>query len=432
MARPYAHTPAARPLTPPSSPSPGRWAIALPAIGILVVAFIVFVFVALPIMLRSRCISMAAERGVTLTIDHVDIGLGDIRLIKMTFALDGVRQLTAHADDAEVTLSGFAPSNAMVHGLTVSIDGPVEDVQKSLDTWRAARAKAAEASPQTSSEQKISFAQGHVTWTRAFGQSAKLDAPDATGEIEAVAGSLRVTADHLTLGAGTATLGPWRTTLERDAQGTRTNIELDPVVHGGPSILYVRSPAGTISISSKIPRSPLSRLGFPAKALHLGSDPSVEAQISFEEGLGGAATFVTSIQLSNTVFSGVPLDVALQLRAVGDVTKGLDVKEGTLTAGPLVASLSGTMKVFDDGVRLTLAWTARPETCAEMGKQLAAQALGGLGKQLGTLAQGLGGVVGLRVTGNAVASGLITLDSRDVSATSFGMTSNETCGLALF
>jgi hypothetical protein len=433
MARPYAHTPATRaPAPAPRPPPTNRLAIVLPAAGILAVASIVFVFVALPIMLRSRCISMAAERGVTLTLDHVAIGLGEIKLVKVAFALNGVPQLTATADDAQVTLSGLTPSDANVGGLKVVIDGSVEEVQKALDAWRAGRAKPADTNASTTSEQKISFVQGHLTWTRAFGQSGKLDAPDATGDIEASAGSLRLTAEHLTLTAGNATLGPWRTTLERDAQGTRTNIELDPVVHGGPSVLYVRSLAGTVSISAKIPRSPLSRLGFPAKAIRLGSDGDVEAQISFEEAVGGATTLTTSIALSHTVFSGFPIDVAMQLHAVGDVTKGLDVKEGTLKAGPLTASATGTLKLFDDGARLTLAWIAKPVSCAEMGKQLATQALGGLGTQLGALAQDVGGVVGLRVTGNAAASGLITLDSRDVSTTSFGMTSNETCGLALF
>jgi hypothetical protein len=400
-------------------------------VGFVVVATIVFVFVALPIMLRSRCIGMAAERGVTLTLDHVAIGLGEIRLVKIAFSLNGVPQMTASADDAEVTLSGLTPAEASVEGLKVTLDGPVEDVQKALDGWRAAQAKAGGAAS-APSEQKIAFATAHVTWTRAFGQTAKIDAPDATGELDGAAGSLRIMADHLTLIAGNTALGPWRTTFEHGAEGTRTNIELDPVVHGGPSVLYVRSPAGTVSISAKVPRSPLSRLGFPAKAIRLGADGDVEAQLSFEEAVGGAANLTASVALSHTVFSGFPIDVALQLHAVGDVAKGLDVKEGTLKAGPLNATAIGTIKLYDDGARMTLAWTAKPVPCAEMGKQLATQALGGVGTQLGALAQGVGGIVGLRVTGNAAASGLITLDSRDVSATSFGMTSNETCGLALF
>ena len=205
-------------------------------------------------------------------------------------------------------------------------------------------------------------------------------------------------------------------------------------MHGGPSVLYLRSAAGALSINVKIPRSPVSRLGLPPKSVRLGSDPDVEAQVAFEESARRRrATLTTSIALSNAILSGMPIDAALQLRAAGDLAKGLDVKEGTLKAGPLTATVSGTVKLFDDGARLALAWTAKPVPCAEVGKQLATQALGRLGAPArGARRPERGGIAGLRVTGEAVASGLITLDSRDVSATSFTMTSNETCGLALF
>src|ERR1700735_764483 len=132
MARPYAQTPAAQRSPPPPAAAYGGWAIALPVVAVLAVSSIVSLFVVLPIMLRSRCISMAAAQGVTLTIDHVDIGLGDVRLVKVGFSLDGVPQLAAHADDAQVTLSGLTPANATVHGLAVSIDGPIDDVEKAL------------------------------------------------------------------------------------------------------------------------------------------------------------------------------------------------------------------------------------------------------------------------------------------------------------
>ncbi len=426
MASPYAKSSAA-PRSPPPAASKGHWAIGLPLVAALVVGALVLVFFVLPIVIRSRCIAMAKERGVTLTIDHVDIGIGEVRLLQVAFALDGVPQIAAQAADAQVTLAGVTPANATVHSLAVTIDGGSDAVEASLAGWRANRAR--DLKP---GEQKISFAQASVVWTKAFGQTAKLEAPDASGELDAAAGTMRLMSEHLTLTAADTTLGPWRTTFERDGEGTRTDIELDPVVHGGPSVLYVRTTAGAVSIKANVPRSPLSRLGLPPKALKLGSDPAVEAQVAFDETLAGAATLAANVTLSRALFSGVPVDATLQLHAAGDVSKGLDVKDGTLKAGPLTATVTGTVKLFPDGARLALAWTARPVPCTEVGKQLAAEALGGLGEQLGAIAGDLGGLVGLRVNGNAQASGLITLDSRDVSATSFTMTSNETCGLAFF
>jgi hypothetical protein len=428
MASPYATKPAATPRAPPPAASHGGFAIGLPIVAALAVGALVVVFLVLPIVIRSRCIAMAAEHGVSLTMDHVNIGLGEVRLVDVGFTLDGVSQIAAKAADAQVSLNGLTPTNATVHSLAVTIDGPADAVQAALDDWRANRARDVRAAR----EQKIEFGQATFTWTKAFGQTAKLSAPDLTGELDATNGTMHLTAEHLSLTAGDATFGPWRASIERDAEGTRTNVELDPVVHGGPSVLYVRTASGAVSIKANVARSPLSRLGLPPKALKLGSDPAVEAQISFDETLANTAMLDASVTLSGARFSGIPTDAALRLRASGDPRTGLDVKDGTLKAGPLTATVTGTVKLFPDGVRLALAWTGRPVPCAEVGKSLAGQALGDLGAQVGAMAEQLGGLVGLRVNGDAAASGLITLDSRDVSATSFTMTSNETCGLALF
>ena len=149
MARPYAHTPAAPRSPPPPATTYGPWAIALPAVGVLVVAGMVFLFVVVPIVLRSRCISMAADRGVALTIDHVDIGVGDVELVRVGFALDGVPQLTAHADDAQVTLSGLTPSNAtaiMTQSMTSGLDcnpnsSTYDNAKCATPSWASASAK---------------------------------------------------------------------------------------------------------------------------------------------------------------------------------------------------------------------------------------------------------------------------------------------------
>jgi hypothetical protein len=380
---------------------------------------------------KARCIAAAKEHGITLTIDHIAVGLGEVRLVTVTFALDGVPEIFARADDAQVTLSGLSPANATVHGLTLAIDGPASELEGAIDRWRAEQARHTTA-VEAASAQRIAFVHAHITWTKAFGQGAKIETSDAEGEADARAGSLQLTAEQLKLTAGKVTFGPWRTTLERNAQGTRTDVELDPVVRGGPTAIYVRSIDGAVSVRVNVPRSPISRLGLPPKDLGLGSDPDVEAQISFDETLAGAASLTAAVSLSHAVFSGMPVDAQLRFAAAGTTSKGLDVKEGTLHAGPLVATVSGTVKLFDDGARLALAWTATPVPCIEVGKQLAAQALGQLGAQLGAIAADVGGAIGMRVTGATLASGLITLDSRDVNATAFTVTANETCGLALF
>ena len=223
-----------------------------------------------------------------------------------------------------------------------------------------------------------------------------------------------MTAEHLTLTAGQATFGPWRTTLERDAQGTRTDIELDPVVKGGPSAVYVRTPAGAVSIHVNVPKSPLSRIGVPPKSVGLGSDPDLEAQITFDETLAGASTLTAAITLSRAVFSGMPVDAVLPAckprgrdegarREAGDARGGADQGHGVGDGEALRrrrapgAGLDGaTGPLHRDG-----------EAARGADARAAAR---------GRSPQDVGDIVGLRVTGEALASGLITLDSRDVSA----------------
>ena len=306
-------------------------------------AAIVGVFVVLPIVLKSRCIDAAAERGVALTIDHVDIGLGDVRIIKPGFALEGVPQLSAHADDAQVAFSGLSPGETTIHNLALTIDGPAKEVQEALDGWRATQAKRTAGS---APGRKISFTTGHLIWTRAFGQTVRIETVDAEGDADPATSTLRLTAEHLNVTANQATFGPWRTTLERDTQQTRTDIELDPVMHGGPALVYVRTAAGAVSVKLNVPASPLSHIGIPPKTVKLGSDPQVEAQVAFDETAAGASTLSATLSLAHAAFSGAPIDAKLHLEGAGDLSKGgLDIRQGTLVAGPLDATVSGTMNL---------------------------------------------------------------------------------------
>jgi hypothetical protein len=417
----------------PKRSGPPIGLLALVALAAVVVIGLVAALFAIPGIVRTKCIAAAADRGVILTIDSVSVGLGSVRLVKVGFKLDGVSQLTGTADSVDVALSGLTPTTANATALTIALDGAAEEVQTALDGWRAAQSKKVRpASGSGAAANKLSFGGARIVWTRAFGQTAKLEALDVQGQVDGGTNAVTFASEKVSVTAGRAVFGPWRASLERDAQGTRTHVELDPVVHGGPQATYVRDAAGVVSLKVSVPSSPLSRLGVPAKSVGLGSDPTVEGTLDLEEALTGATTLSTTLNLSKATFSGLPIDAKLQLAAAGDATRGLDVKKGDLVAGPLHATVTGTITLFADGARMALAWRSSPIPCATLAKQFAAQSFGPLGAQLGSLADQIGGVLGVKVTGEAMAAGLITLDSRDVAATSTTMTTNETCGLALF
>jgi hypothetical protein len=358
-------------------------------------------------------------------------------LIKVGFKLDGVPQLAGSADDVDVALSGLTPTDAIAHGLTIALDGAAEDVQVTVDAWRGAQGKKVRATAASGPANKLSFTGAKLTWTRAFGQTARLEATDVQGDADGGSNAVHLTTDKLMVTTGRVSYGPWRTSFERDTQGTRTHVELDPVIRGGPQATYVRDAAGVVSVRVTVPREPLSRVGVTAKAVGLAGDADVEATLNFDEAATGASTLRANVTLTKATFSGLPIDAKLELNATGDATRGLDVKNSTLTAGPLRATVTGTVTLFADGARMALAWRAAPIPCAVLVKELTAQTLtsalgAGLGGELGKLADQVGGQLGVKVTGDAAASGLITLDSRDTAAAAVSMTSNQTCGLGLF
>ncbi len=431
MGQPFPPTKLASPAASRRATPRRWWPVLLSVFAFFAVVGIIVVFGVLPVVLKQQCIAAAASQGVTLTIDHVAIGPGDVRLMNVGIALEGVPQMKATAESMQVALVGFTPGAAAVNGLAMTLDGPLEDLQKAMAAWSAARARATTATSAANAK-PVTWALGNLTWTRAFGQTAKIEMSNLEGELDPSKGTSRMSSDHAMVTAGKATFGPWRVAVERDAQTARVDVELDPVVKGGPSVVFVRDASNATSLKVSVPTSPLSRIGVPAKSVGLAADSSVEADLDFEEARTGAATLKGTVALTRAVFSGLPIDAKLTLAAAGDATKGLDVKQGTLAVGPLNASVTGTVKLFDDGIRLALAWRSTPVSCAQIGKQMATQALGQLGGQLGSLVTDLGGAIGVRVAGEASASGLITLDSRDVSAASFTLTANDTCGLALF
>ena len=382
----------------------------------LTVGAIVFV-ATLPSRMRAACVALAAQNGVVLGLDGVSVGWESVHLSKVTAKLDGVPQIAVSADAIDVTLSWLTPTESTATNVSIAIDGAPEDLQTAVDAWSAKVAKTRAAAPAASRSEasnKVAFTGAKVAWTRAFGETARVDAQAAQGTLDPNKGTMSIGSDKVTVTAGRAAFGPWRVQLDRDATGTRTHVELDPVVHGGPQATYVRSPGGAVSLTANVPSSPLSRIGIPAKSVGLAGDATVEGTLDFEIAQSGASTLATKTTMTKAQFAGVPLDVAIDLSAAGDATKGLDVKQGSLVAGPLRAALSGTVKLFPDGARLALAWRTQPIACQALAKDLATSAFGDAGGALADMANALGAQVGVKLAGNASAAGLITLDSRDV------------------
>jgi len=124
-----------------------------------------------------------------------------------------------------------------------------------------------------------------------------------------------------------------------------------------------------------------------------------------------------------------PLDVSWDGSATGDRRSGLDVKKARLAVGPMVGTMTGTLKTFDDGFRVDLAWTGTPVPCAAFEAPLGAGNPFDVAFQLRKLAEGVGLA---KVAGEVSARGELTFDSRDLGAARVEFKPEVKCQVALF
>jgi hypothetical protein len=226
-------------------------------------------------------------------------------------------------------------------------------------------------------------------------------------------------------------LGPWRVDLDRAPGTSRLRLALDPGVPDACTVLVVGNDEGTTNVDVKIPRSPLARLGVPPDLLGLrGKALQVDARAHFGVlgAHGGEATTKGGVY---GIEAGLPaaLDVAWDGSASGDPGSGLDVKNARLAVGPLVGAMTGTLKTFDDGFRLDLAWIGTAVPCAAFEAPLGAGNPFDVAYQLRKFAEGVGLA---KVAGEVTARGGLTFDSRDLGAARVVFTPQVKCQVALF
>jgi hypothetical protein len=120
---------------------------------------------------------------------------------------------------------------------------------------------------------------------------------------------------------------------------------------------------------------------------------------------------------------------ALPASASGEPRAGLDVRNARLALGPLVGSVTGTLKRFDDGFRLDLAWRAGPVPCQAFNTPLGAGAPFDIGYELRKLSEA---TEIARAAGRVAARASMVFDSRDLGGTRLDFSPEAKCPTTLF
>ena len=446
-------------------PRPSAWyaRIARQSAALAMVSLVALggVLLLVPHYVRRQATATAAAQGLTLRMDDVSVGFGGIGIAGVTLTSADLPGMKATAAEMHVELSWLEPKLVTVRGAEIALDGPVKDVVQAADRMRAAHGDAA-LGRAGGDWLRVAVPLVRVTWTHAFGD-ARLDIPEGSLDIAPrvsprLGDEYHFTTQKLALVTSAATLGPWRLDLDRETNGSRARVAFDPPVPDGPNALLVRSTSGETSIDVTIPRSPLARLGAPpAVTTLLPVQPrQFEAMVHYATVAGDRIDASLAVTLYGVKMppAPAPLDVRVAGAVTGDPRSALDLKDGTLSAGPVKATLSGPVTIDNGGLHAALVWKGAPIPCAQLVPAQTKQAAGDLMKQLGSALGAMGGDMGdvtqqlsgmgldvgslvqgsgvAQVSGTLSVSGTLTIETSDVTKSGFTTKVKNSCGLSLF
>jgi len=355
----------------------------------------------LPWYVRRECVEAAATHGITLSVDQVKIDTAGFRLLGVDATADAMPGVRARAPEVEVTTRGLRPDRMTVRGAELALAGRAGALEAAFARWRASPAggQAGQWAPAS-----VLVDGARLTWQGASGQDARVEAADVRAELAWIERGLQLRArsDRVSLHVGGAALGPWRVDVDRDADGARLRVALDPDVPEACTVLVVGDGERWTSIDVSVPRSPLSHLGLASADDRTDRPPGehgddVQAELTAHYVALGPSRADVSLRgglygVEAPALASRRLDVTWEGVARGNPAAGVEIKKARLAVGPLEGPLTGTLKAFDDGFRLDLAWAAGPVPCAAL--------------RAGAPSRG----------GAASASLMLTLDSRDLGA----------------
>jgi serine/threonine protein kinase len=444
--------PTRAPAPAPAKPNRARWAVPL-GVAIILVAFIL---VAGPLLIpryaKQQALLAADARGISLTIGDASGGYTGVHLHHLRVSFPDLPGVSAEVGNVDVDLDWFRPVRAKVSDVDLTLDGPIAKTLANVTLWYRGHRGGKGESPTDGMRVEVPTAK--VTWTHAFGDDGRIDADGVSGDLTPKASSrlgdeLHFTTSKLSFTGNAGTVGPWRVDVEQDPDATTARVAFDPPVPDGPHAILTHINLGKTLLDVAIPRSPVVRLGVP-KAAFAGlkrAPEQAELQLHYVR--------ATDNRVDASIALGVygiqvppmpgPTEVHLTGSLGGDATSPLDLAAGTLSVGPVKASLTGPVVLRADGVTANLAWKAASIPCEKLLPKTG-QAATDLAAQLNALGAGTGDVTSLGVdvaalaqaaglahaSGNLSAFGALVFDTSDLAHTVLTVSGKNSCGLAVF
>jgi hypothetical protein len=412
--------------------SSGR-AMKLAIAAVLLVIVTVALLLLLPKIIRDRAMATAREAGFEITIEQVGVSFSGISLRGVKAKAIRIPGVTATME--EIYLAGLSGRNARITGLDARLDGRTTDLQFALGLLLAENRARLAGTP--SDPNHLSLVNARLTWDGLTGDGSRLSAGDIGLELDSRGSGAEEARGNvgrfdIVTKAGQRAWGPWASSFERTGTNSRVRLMFDPPVPDGPSALLVWSRLAPADLTIKIPRSPFANLGITPADIGLPADAGTELEAklhgTFPTNGRSEVTWDATLWAARPHgFSG-PIDIHTTGGASGPHDKPLDLEKATVSVGPFVAALTGTVTPHETGARLDVLFKTLPVPCEKLARA-EAKTMGPLAATLQDLAHASGA---LRVTGTVNASGVVKYDTAQPDDASVTWLAKETCGLSVF
>ena len=395
---------------------------------VLVLVSVGFLFLA-PSLVRDRAIALAREAGFEVTIEGVGVGFGGVTLRGVS--AKAMRTPGIGARIEEVHLTGLSGREVRVLGLDARLEGPRSDLEVGIAALIADNRARFAGTP--GAPRHLSVVNARLVWGGPGGErfassdiGLELDSHSAGSE------DLHGSIGRFELKSPQTTLGPWALSFERTGASSRLRLMFDPPVPDGPSALIVTSKTGVSELTVKVPRSSFENVGVRPSEIGLPANDATDIQLSLtgrlSESERSEVTFDATVWgLRPKGFSGA-IDVHVEGGASSTPDKPFELEKTSVSVGPFVAGVTGTVVPHARGLRLDAMFRTIPIPCERLARA-EAKNMGPLVATLQALGQSTGA---LRVTGQVNASGALKLDTAALEETNVTWLAKETCGVSIF
>lgn len=398
------------------------------AIVLMLVAAGAFVL-ALPAIVKSRIVATAKGAGVDLTIDRVSVGLSGVALHDVAARIPSVPGVDVTI--GEVYADGWSARAVRLSGVDAKIEGRAAEVGEALVRFYATHRQRFAGTP--SEPRHLAILGGRFTWTNPLGEDTRVQAGDVGAEIDSASyDDIHARLGRFDVKTPKTTFGPWSISLDTGATSSRVRLSFDPPVPDGPSALYVWGSATPAQLTLRVPRAPIARLGLRADDLHLPADAATELEVDLDASTTATGRIEGKVkaQLYGARLKGMkaPVDVKVDGAFAGAPGKPLDLDRTTVSVGPFVANVAGTITPTELGFRADTTWRTQPIPCERL-VRAEVKSWGTFAATLQEIVQRTGAV---KVTGSAYAAGTFSWDSRAPEDAALTFTTRESCGLSIF